>query len=1075
MFRTPLCSGTWNPALHKLCWIGGVALALVHLGTACQHGLTQEHSTHHRTAEARRVPIRFDVPEGTEAYNGRQPVTFGIPFPKGDLVKTDSLRVVDAAGREMPAQFQVTATWGPQPPESEQVRWLLVDLVAEITNGKAPAIFLEFGKDLTLEPPASPLTAVKEGETVRVNTGVREFVFDRSGGSLGWFVLTADANRECASNGANANVKIQLEQNGPVRAVVKMTGDYVAPNGDLIGEWITRVRLYANCPLVRVYHTIVWLTDHHTRLGGLRFVNSERIAVGRARVGLDGEVVTPKAESLHLRQVDWNRVEGAAAGRQLDGWVEVSSPQERVTAILRWPWQQFPTGIRVRDGRIELGLIDPGKPLSLAAKDVIVPPMDFEELQQRYGTHSVHVPGAKDDKTAVVTPRGVSKTYEFVLWFDKPGDEVPAPFKNTLVQHPIYAFADPAFATLANEPCEVSPPDVKRFPHVEEALDACFDWLTLERARDGDYGLWNFGDVQHGWGGRGYTQYRYWSNHGKGLQIVPWLLYLRSGRRKYLEFAERNARHCMDVDTCHVRGWEQGTDGRRRGAVYHYSCIHWSHGPQVATFYLDSEYMPMCYYLTGYERARDVSLTRVEALRRYDYPDLKKDWWKEGKIASRGQYSVLRDLAILYRVSWDSRLRDLTAKYLDYVVGAQQPTGWFPGITSPFYIDHALNHALRTFPHTGAEQALLKWIAFHGDADKAGFAMRRSGACCLWSQVAASRISGERRYLDAAIRTARAQALAVDTGSSIFRGSLPLEANRTGPLMRGWITTVAAASARKELPTGLAPLMCFHGKLPLTTQQIQANWRGRHVALVLEEQDGALSLDLFFNLHNFNTLEKRSVKVRVYGPQDKLCHEETCEIQATYQQQFGKPYCTVRLPADGKQGVYAFEIFTQQMAAPLHAHASTGKIVHFLPPGLRSFVSGAFVAGGATVFEPEPGAEVVVDYPGLPPLPNAGMTVLGPDGRIRARTRILSAGKDGSPDKAEPIRFTAKAEQPGLHSLVLGYWRHNGVQRIRGARPWFAASKHEWFDPEGHAMPDTSRFLVPDPVAVDLDTATPGK
>jgi len=49
---------------------------------------------------------------------------------------------VDEAGRPLPGQFESTATWTPK---GDDVRWLLVDAVADIRGGKAARAFLEFG------------------------------------------------------------------------------------------------------------------------------------------------------------------------------------------------------------------------------------------------------------------------------------------------------------------------------------------------------------------------------------------------------------------------------------------------------------------------------------------------------------------------------------------------------------------------------------------------------------------------------------------------------------------------------------------------------------------------------------------------------------------------------------------------------------------------------------------------------------------------------------------------------------------------------------------------------------------
>ena len=107
-----------------------------------------------RTEAVQRVPIHFEVPPEADTYTGIQPATFGIPFEKGQLRIGDGMQIVDSKGKTMPAQFEVTATWGP---ESTEVRWLLVDLLVQIRDGRAKDVFLEFGPKVGLED-SDPLT-----------------------------------------------------------------------------------------------------------------------------------------------------------------------------------------------------------------------------------------------------------------------------------------------------------------------------------------------------------------------------------------------------------------------------------------------------------------------------------------------------------------------------------------------------------------------------------------------------------------------------------------------------------------------------------------------------------------------------------------------------------------------------------------------------------------------------------------------------------------------------------------------------------------------------------------------------
>ena len=77
------------------------------------------------------VEIFVDVPSGLSSYTGVAPVTFGIPFQEGELASSDKMKIVDGNGDQVAAQFQVTSTW----PGSGDVRWILVDMLVDISSG----------------------------------------------------------------------------------------------------------------------------------------------------------------------------------------------------------------------------------------------------------------------------------------------------------------------------------------------------------------------------------------------------------------------------------------------------------------------------------------------------------------------------------------------------------------------------------------------------------------------------------------------------------------------------------------------------------------------------------------------------------------------------------------------------------------------------------------------------------------------------------------------------------------------------------------------------------------------------
>src|SRR5262245_11486257 len=136
------------------------------------------------SASAKRVEIFVDLPPELAKYSGTQPVTLGIPFVPGHLNDTSGMRVVNDLGQPLIAQFQVTSRW-----ESNEVRWLLVDLLVSIQDGQAPQLFLEFGPDVPGAGEGSGLPATSQASVNANSTGALGFLTAIDPHSLGQFVL----------------------------------------------------------------------------------------------------------------------------------------------------------------------------------------------------------------------------------------------------------------------------------------------------------------------------------------------------------------------------------------------------------------------------------------------------------------------------------------------------------------------------------------------------------------------------------------------------------------------------------------------------------------------------------------------------------------------------------------------------------------------------------------------------------------------------------------------------------------------------------------------------------------------
>ncbi|WP_426505613.1 hypothetical protein ACPPVO_47850 [Dactylosporangium sp. McL0621] len=213
-------------------------------------------------------------------------VTCGVPWPRGTVPAGApfAARADDAHRTAVPVQSWVTATW----PDGS-VQWSAHAFGPQARPASAYTL-------VAGDPPAATPAAVEvtgSGDAIVVATGAATWVVPRHGPALVRTVHCAD--REIArdarlislwddtpeSDAAGTVHRRQLrgqvesatvEQAGPVRAVVRLTGRHI-PEDDRPGPsllpFTVRLYFYAGAAEVRLMHTLVWEGDGDCFLAGL--------------------------------------------------------------------------------------------------------------------------------------------------------------------------------------------------------------------------------------------------------------------------------------------------------------------------------------------------------------------------------------------------------------------------------------------------------------------------------------------------------------------------------------------------------------------------------------------------------------------------------------------------------------------------------------------------------------------------------------------------------------------------------------------------------------------------------------
>jgi hypothetical protein len=207
---------------------------------------------------------------GDEAPPLASGVTWGVPFPRGEVSNAQSFALTTASGSALPLQHWPLAYW----PDGS----MKFIAFATVAAANAPG-------DLRLAPgvPSAPASSLKVQQRagVEIDTGVLQCSIPKQGtdfiGSmkLGGQEVARQGRLLCSlENRSNlptirfedfaSEIKtVTVEQSGPVRAVVKIDGVHKATPG--AREWLpftVRLYFYAGQSDVRLLHTIVFDGDH---------------------------------------------------------------------------------------------------------------------------------------------------------------------------------------------------------------------------------------------------------------------------------------------------------------------------------------------------------------------------------------------------------------------------------------------------------------------------------------------------------------------------------------------------------------------------------------------------------------------------------------------------------------------------------------------------------------------------------------------------------------------------------------------------------------------------------------------
>jgi hypothetical protein len=593
-------------------------------------------------------------------------VTFGVPWPAGALDKGQATVLWNASAAPLPTQTWPLAFW----PDGS-IKWLGVAAVIGPDDGAA------FTLVKGVSPaPAHPVRVTQPGiEVIRaVDTGVtRVEVGDRGRyliqeivrdgrSAVGGVELALwlerrrrDGRVEVREREPFAGIIEQLtvEQAGPVRASIKLTGRYRGEqSGRLLLPYTARLVFYAGCATVELVHSFIFdgdadrdfiaalgLKAHVLLHDGVQ--NRHIRVIGEAGQGMwvepvrllpyDGHQATPDQQA----QVRGDPVAPPAYGGLLPVWNDVQLLQDSCDhAVLRKRQGETFCWVNAEHCRRAPGLMSLSEPaggLGIGLRDFWqayptcvevtaagtseahlngwwwapdAEPMDLRHYGGR--DHRPIYEARNPDPTIYSSAYGIARTSQLTLYV-LPANHTPEQLaaRHEQVIRPPLLVAEPAHYRR----CGVFGPNwapVNRSTSaratLEDELAAYMDYYLAQQETWRWYGFWHYGDFMHTYDPQRHVWHydqggRAWDNTELGADIWPWYNFLRSGRADWFRFAEAMTRHVSEVDVFHTGPW---TGQGSRHNVVHWGCP--CKEPRASQAGAKRFY----HFLTGDERCRDL-------------------------------------------------------------------------------------------------------------------------------------------------------------------------------------------------------------------------------------------------------------------------------------------------------------------------------------------------------------------------------------------------------------------------------------------------------------------------------------
>ncbi|MFP3905280.1 MAG: hypothetical protein ACLFWB_13630, partial [Armatimonadota bacterium] len=479
---------------------------------------------------------------------------------------------------------------------------------------------------------------------------------------------------------ADDDYRVTVEQAGPLHAIIRVDGWFTAASGERLRQHVARLHAYRGHRFIHVEHTfVVGYDTEQTQLRGI--IMPVPIEFGdhdiRAVFGLDGGRASKADIGSYLIQdaADHYSIhspshEVVAEGERAAGWMDCSTDDRGVTVGIRHVWEEYPKELSCGGSEVVAHLwpTDCQKPLDFDARAVLGPEL-YAQWDKVYWRNWYK--GGLDQYDQAF---GLAKSNDLMIAFHA-GSQSQADLCHTL-DEPVIVSASPEWMCSSDVMGPVHPRDPDRFPEDEAKMDLGFDRFEWLRKHLGNYGLIDYGDVNYNltfdeeherWLP---SPWRRFASRFYGHPVMPWVQFLRSGRREHLQWGIDNARHVMDIDMAHLTNEKLA---KRRGGRYggNGGILHYAGNMYDIGCDSHVDHLLLCYYLTGYRRALDVLQEEADHYMWLDsQPGGAMHVWAHSMTGG-----AMRTMIALYRATWDEKYLIVAERLAELCYANQDDAG----------------------------------------------------------------------------------------------------------------------------------------------------------------------------------------------------------------------------------------------------------------------------------------------------------------------------------------------------------------------------------------------------------------